>query len=304
MIAAALLVACGGGGDDSGPADDAGVEVADAGFMTPESIVHDAVADVYFVSNINGGPLDEDDNGFISRVTPDGQVENLRWIDGANPSFNLHAPKGMAIRGDTLFVADINTVRLFNRATGEAIERIDIEGATFLNDVAIAPDGNTLYVTDTGVQGNDMRPAGTDAVYRIAVRPGAGGETIAKNADLGGPNGIAVGSRGVWVGTFGSGEILNFGAENVKTVVMGRSNRQIDGIVILPDGFAFSSWGDSAVYYVPFAGGTLTSLVTGIEAPADIGYDSRRNRLLIPQFMANKVLIRDLPSNDPAGGTG
>ena len=61
---------------------------------TPESALHDPEADVYLVSNINGGPCDRDDNGFISRVSPDGQVLDLKWIDGADPGVTLHAPKG------------------------------------------------------------------------------------------------------------------------------------------------------------------------------------------------------------------
>jgi hypothetical protein len=65
--------------------------VRDSGFATPESIHHDAVQDLYFVSNINGGPADADGNGFISRVSPEGFVE-LKWIDGATPGVTLNAP--------------------------------------------------------------------------------------------------------------------------------------------------------------------------------------------------------------------
>src|SRR5216684_5633777 len=49
------------------------------GFLTPESVLHDPVQDIYFVSNINGGPTTKDNNGFISRVRPDGAVENLKF---------------------------------------------------------------------------------------------------------------------------------------------------------------------------------------------------------------------------------
>src|SRR2546430_5291507 len=50
------------------------------GFLTPESVLHDPAQDIYFVSNINGGPTTKDNNGFISRVRPDGAVENLKFI--------------------------------------------------------------------------------------------------------------------------------------------------------------------------------------------------------------------------------
>src|SRR2546426_7894859 len=68
------------------------------GFLTPESVLHDPVQDIYFVSNINGSPTAKDNNGFISRVRPDGAVENLKFIEGGHSGVTLNAPKGLAIR--------------------------------------------------------------------------------------------------------------------------------------------------------------------------------------------------------------
>ena len=61
----------------------------------------------------------------------------------------LNAPKGMAIVGDTLWVADIDAVRGFNRKSGALVANIAVPGAKFLNDVTAGPDG--LYITDTGI---------------------------------------------------------------------------------------------------------------------------------------------------------
>ena len=82
--------------------------VADVGLSTPESVLHDAGADVYLVSNINGSPLEKDGNGFISRLAPDGSVLALKWIDGEAQGITLNAPKGMAIQDGVLFVAAID----------------------------------------------------------------------------------------------------------------------------------------------------------------------------------------------------
>ena len=38
------------------------------GLANPESVLYDPQQDVYFISNINGGLLDRDNNGYISRV--------------------------------------------------------------------------------------------------------------------------------------------------------------------------------------------------------------------------------------------
>src|SRR5438270_14091012 len=42
-----------------------------SGLQTPESVLYDADQDVYFISNINGQPLDADNNGYVSRVKTD-----------------------------------------------------------------------------------------------------------------------------------------------------------------------------------------------------------------------------------------
>src|SRR5690606_20340968 len=76
------------------------------GLTRPEAVRHDPEQDVWFVSNF--GPQEDstrDANGYISRVAPDGTIEELRFMTGT-PDAPLHGPRGMIIRGDTLFVAD------------------------------------------------------------------------------------------------------------------------------------------------------------------------------------------------------
>lgn len=290
MVLAAAL-ACGRERAEA-PAQQMAITVADVGFQTPESALHDAVSDVYLVSNINGGPADADDNGFISRVGPDGTVQSLKWIDGASADVTLNAPKGMGLIGDTLLVADINTVRLFDRNTGRPLGNRNIPGASFLNDVAVGPDG-TVYVSDSGLK-PDFSPSGTDAVYRFD-RAGRPVKLIGDTA-LGRPNGLAADSTTLTVVTFGSGKIFTV---DLRTGRRGASlpkgpGGQLDGIVKLADGsLLVSSWEGKAVYQV-HAGGHYIVAVDSVEAPADIGYDAGRQRVLIPLFTTNRLLIRTL----------
>jgi hypothetical protein len=295
-----LMAACGGSDTDEAPEAAPGAAPAAAerievtGFSTPESVLHDVVDDVYLVSNINGAPLDKDGNGFISRVTPAGAVADLRWIDGAAEGVELHAPKGMALLGDTLYVADIDCVRMFVRTTGAPAGSVCIPGATFLNDVAVDAN-NVLHVTDTGFRAGaeGFEPSGSAAIHRFA--PDGGHAALATGDELGGPNGIAFGPRGGFVVTFGSGEIYLLEADGSRTPVLpGAEGRQLDGIVFTEDGgFLFSSWGDQAVHRVG-PDGAVTRVMEGVEAPADIGYDAGRNRVLVPLFMANTVIIQEL----------
>lgn len=107
-----------------------------AGFSAPESVLYDPNADVYLVSNIDGDSAAKDGAGFISRVSVEGRLLALRWIDGGAEGVTLNAPKGMALYGEALWVADIDVVRVFGRRTGEVRGAVEIPGAAFLNDVA------------------------------------------------------------------------------------------------------------------------------------------------------------------------
>lgn len=266
--------------------------VVQGGFRTPESVLYDAAGDVYLVANINGMATVADGNGFISRVRPDGRIVALKWIDGTRPGVALNAPKGMAIRGDTLFVADITAVRLFDRRTGQFRGSVTVPGATFLNDAAAGPDG-TVYVTDSGLK-PDFSPSGTDAVYKID-RAGALG-TVAKGTHLKNPNGVAVLASGrlVIVAFSPDGGIYRLTAAGEKEDVTRLPGGQLDGVEVLSGGAVLvSSWAASAVFRVA-ADGTAARVVQNVKAPADIGYDRKRNRVLIPLFQDNRVLIQPL----------
>jgi hypothetical protein len=291
-----LLALAGCGNGDDAPEDmdepSSTVTIAGVGFATPESVLHDTEADVYLVSNINGGPLDKDGNGFISRVSPEGDVIDLRWIDGEADGVTLHAPKGMAVQGSTLFVTDIDCVRRFDRASGEPTGEVCPQNVSFLNDIAAAPDGTSLFFTDTGLDAS-FAPTGTDAVYRLSE--GDRVTVLIRDPDLGAPNGVAVGNRGIFVVTFMSGEVFRLDAEGNRTDVMPGSEGQYDGIEMMDDGgFLLSSWGDQAVYRVA-GDGSRSRVLSGVDAPADIGVDRMRNRVLVPLFNADEVRVVPLP---------
>ncbi len=292
---ASCVAGCGGGDGEavtetSAAPEPVSIRVAEVGFSTPESVLHDEAADLYLVSNINGTPTEKDGNGFISRVEPDGSVAELKWIDGEAPDVTLHAPKGMAIANGNLYVADIDCLRSFNQASGEPTGEICVDGATFLNDVAAALDGSVLF-TDSGLDPT-FAPSGADAVYRLA---GAEVLTVLAHPGLGAPNGIVDTSDGILVVTFMSGEVFRIRPSVAPTPIVAPSEMQLDGIVELPDGrVLMSSWGDSCVHELA-PSGEAQCIISDVAAPADIGTDAGRNRVLIPLFNDNAVLIRSIP---------
>ncbi len=265
------------------------ITVAEVGFATPESVLHDEAADVYLVSNINGHPLQPDGNGFISRVSPSGEVLELKWIDGEAEGTTLNAPKGMAIVGDVFYVTDITVVRMFDRVTGGPLGEIAVEGATMLNDLAPASDGG-VYLTDSGFQlaaDGGLEPSGTDAVYHIAANGDV--HTLIADPGLGAPNGVVEVDGDVWVVSFGSGELFRLvdgERVDVTTVAEGR----LDGIVRVGDRLFISSWVSQGVH-AGEPGGEFSAVVTEVQSPADIGYDATRNVILIPLFELDEVRI-------------
>jgi hypothetical protein len=259
-----------------------------SGFQTPESVKWDSAQDVYFVSNINGAPNAKDGNGFISRVGPAGMVTDSAFIKG------LNAPKGMALVHDTLWVADIDQVRGFDARTAAPVATVPVPGAIFLNDIAAAPDGS-LYVTDTAIRfgPKGIEHPGTDQIFRIA--PDRTVSVAIKSDSLGRPNGItwdAANQRFIVV-PFGGKALLAWKPGEATVTSLSAGAGQFDGVEITNDGAIWvSSWADSSVYR--YAGGQGSNLIKGVPSPADIGFDARRNRLLVPIFTGNRVEIWQL----------
>lgn len=270
------------------------------GFQSPQSAVFDAVADVYLISNVSGGPADADNDGFISKVSPDGSLLELRWIDAVSSTTTLNAPKGMALVGETLFVADIDVVRAFDRSSGKALGDVSVASATFLNDVAAAPDG-TLYVSDTGL-GKGKRPGelianGSDAVYVIDAQRSV--KALAHGSELRQPNGLIAERSGVLVAT-ASGELYRLDAKGVRSPI-GKTAVGLDGLVQTPGGrLIVSSWESSTVLLSkapPAPPGEFEPLITELTSPTDLGYDARRRQLIIPLFKENALYIQELPGD-------
>jgi hypothetical protein len=296
IVAAAFLAACSPSrSDDAAPdslaagahPDSAHLIASPGGFTGPEAVRYDPDQDVYFVNSWGKGDAGaKDNNGFISRLTPDGTVERLQFIAGGSGGATLHSPRGMTIVGDTLWVVDADAVRAFNRRTGAPLATVDFSAFKlgFLNDIAAGPDA--LYVTDTG----------TDHIYRIA----GGRVTVAlRDSALGDPNGITwdAGGRRFIVVPYGGDTVIRAWTAGSKTLsVIGRSGgKKYDGVEVLPGGAVLvASQGDSSLHL--FTGGAGRPIIRTGGAPADIAVDTKRNRVAVPFVSRNLVEIWQLPA--------
>jgi sugar lactone lactonase YvrE len=170
------------------PAVKAGWVVQD--MRTPESAYLDEGSGYLFVSQINGAPTDRDGNGRISKLGLDGTVVSADWFTG------LNAPKGLRSFGGTLWVADLDEVIGIDIASGKENARLKIDGAVFLNDVAVGADG-TVYVSD--MMANKIH----------AIKDGKA-TVFAEGEQLEYPNGLFAEGERLVVGGWGSKPAADF----------------------------------------------------------------------------------------------
>lgn len=270
------------------------------GFQGPESVRYDPDQDVFFISNMAGYGSAKDGNGYISRVSAGNPVNADVFVQGGKNGVMLDSPKGMAIQGDTLWVADINILRGFNRRTGAVVANIDFTpyGAVQLNDVAVGPD-STVRVTDSGIiMGKaGVKHIGPDHIY--VVGRGRQVSTPAQGPDLHQPNGITWDAKGNrWI-------VLSFDRLDGQVAEMPLDMRtrkvirestvstQLDGVEMLPSGaIMFTSWADSAIHVL--SGNSERKIIRAVPVPADIGVDTKRHHLAIPLSNLGRVQLWDI----------
>lgn len=276
-----------------------------SGFESPESVVHDPDLDLYLVSNVGAGnPAALDHNGYISRVSPDGAILELRWIqDGVN-GVTLNSPKGIWLYGRALYVADVDTLRIFNRFSGAPIRNVEFPNpfapaSLFLNDVVVDYHGN-VFVSDNR----------NGAIF--TVDPQGRASLWAAGAALGGPNGLLLDYGNVgWVTFFGgqvkrvtrSGKTITeaiLPAADVSGIGLPPGALFLDGYCRYNGSLLVTSWVTGKVYRIGRAGmelETVAQFVSALEnpsrpdGPADISVDEERNRLLVPLFNAGQLVI-------------
>ncbi|HPC36705.1 MAG TPA: ATP-binding protein [Candidatus Marinimicrobia bacterium] len=238
-------------------------------FKVPESALYDPERDVIYVSNINGSPSAADGNGFISRVSPDGKVLDLHWIEG------LNAPKGMAIYRDTLYVADLNAIARIDLKQGRLIDKIDLKGK-FLNDITVDENG-IVYCSDNLA----------DIIYIVKN----GQPSVWLSGGNYNPNGLLAEKNHLVMLSSSKGTINYIDYKNKTVREVATIGGSLDGVVACDNNYLVSSF-PGEIYLVSPDGRSKKILDTKTNkiSSADIGYIPAKRLLLVPTFSDNSLM--------------
>lgn len=271
-------------------------EVANLAF--PQSMIADG-GQVYFIANANGDPGTRENKGFISKVTPEGKMIELHFIQGGQKSVILNSPKGMALVGAILYVADLDAVRGFDKNTGETLHTISFAQfhSQSLAGLAVDPRGG-LYVSDSD----------SNTIYHIDDPAHDHTVTVfAQNESLSHPRGITIHPRNGHVVGVGWEDGKIFEIDETGTIQELFANTFFTGGFYNLDGIDFDKYG--TMYVSDLTVGKVWRILANhkkeviaefLLSPSGIGIDRVNHVIMVPYLYVNGAEINGLerPSND------
>ena len=252
------------------------------GFQAPESALLDTEHNVLYVSNVAGEANAKDGVGFISKVSLDGKMQEAEWVKG------LNAPKGLVMHGDKLYVSDVDQLVEIDVNSGAITNTYNAEGAQFLNDTAVDPNGRVFV--------SDML---TDSIY--ALEDGKLSVWL-QDAALMHPNGLRVEDGRLIVAAWGKdiqpdfstkepGRLLavDLNTKELTAIGSGEPVGNLDGVE--PDGagnWIVTDWVAGALYRI-HPDGTSDQLMDLNQGSADLEFVDTEKLVIIPMMMDGKV---------------
>ena len=257
------------------------------GFAFPESVAYDPDAKVLYVSQFGGTelkPAEKDGKGKISKVSLSGKILEEQFLPA--PGETLNKPKGIWVKGDRLWVTDIDVVWVFDLKTRKG-RKLELPGVKFANYPAVT--GNVLYVSDNmadllfRVEPADFLNANSDPKVTLALS----GKSVF-------PNGLYPSKDGslLMVG-FQSAEhargIYSLGARG-ELKALSKDLGLLDGLYEMSDGTLLATdWNSGSLFsWTPKTG--MKTLASGFKGPADF--------CVVPDAKGYLVVVPDLVKSE------
>jgi DNA-binding beta-propeller fold protein YncE len=227
----------------------------DSVFQFSEGVVLDPGKNLLYVSNTIGSPMERDGKGSVSTVGLDGKIINLNFVEGMN------APKDIQLYKDHLYAADLDEVVVIDVNKPGITQRIKIDGARLLHNIAIDAKG-IVYVSDMFAGRVYRIENGTPSVYLDNLGYAAG--LLSAGSDL---------------YVLKGGSLIKADANKQVTTIAKGLDNQLNGITMVkPNEFIVTSWG-GRMYYINADGTNQVLLDTRSKqiACGIVYYDPKKN---------------------------
>ena len=240
--------------------------------QTPESVLVDEARGMLYVSNMNNSAPSNSGSGYISKVDMDGKIVELKWAEG------LNGPKGMGLFNNNLFVADDDELVTIDIASGQIVNKIQIEGNPGLNDVTVGDDGS-VYVA--GFLSN--------VIYK--VKDGVV-ESVFTGTQEENFNGLLWENDRILLTTSSGSEFKSIDWKTFEVTVLAEEIGHGDGIASIGNGDYITTDWFGRIFYVPSEGEKITLLDTREQEinTADISYNTAKKTLYVPTFYKNTII--------------
>jgi hypothetical protein len=259
------------------------------GFAFPESVAYDPKAKVLYMGQFGSElkPAEKDGKGKISKLSLDGKVLEDRFLPAAGET--LHKPKGIWVRGERLWVTDIDAVWIFDLKSRKG-RKLDLPGMGFANDPAV--QGDALFISDNR----------GDMLYRVEPadflnHQGNPQITVVFAGKSINPNGLYPARDGslLMVGLLSPKEARGIYSVSksgeIKTLA--KEIGRLDGVYQLRDGsLLVTDWNSGSLSHWTAKAGMQT-LASGFKGPADFCVipDDKGLTVIVPDLVQSQLRI-------------
>ncbi|NIG57404.1 SMP-30/gluconolactonase/LRE family protein [Chitinophaga sp. Cy-1792] len=257
----------------------------------PESVI--PYGPSLFITDLGEGgkPTVKDGNGIIWKMDPQGQ--------GHAFATGLDAPKGTAIIGHTLYVADIDKVKGFDINSGKQVFSVDFAATktSLLNDLVVKDD-STLFVSSTDI----------NKIYVVHLSGNGRFEELPLTSEIRGANGLAYDVKRQRLYVCGLGSLTTFDGDlgyidlhktPLTFVHIGSRKGLYDGLaltdnnrkLVVSDWISFEKKG--VILLVDIESGDIQQISQApLNGPADFALYN--NKLIIPLMLDAAVIAMPL----------
>lgn len=235
----------------------------------PKAVLYDGVEKRLFVSCMDGAHDAKDGKGYVAVLGTDGGIQLPNWMNA------LHAPKGLVLFENIVFVADMNEVLIIDGKRALTLKRIKVEGAMNITDIAMTVDG-FIFATDSRL----------GRIFKIEKD-----KSILYSEGLRGVSAITANQKDLFL--LANGNLFQLTEKKDMNKIAGDLPLTAEGLVQIGKQEFLVSATEGKLLHIK--DGKVTELLHTPGIPmGDIGYDAKRKIVYIPTLQHKTVVAYQL----------